>query len=232
MRNRTIIGLSSLLLGVLTACAIAPPVPPPEGEVPLTAGIFLEPEGRFVLPEGVKIRPIYPKGIDTTKSCEGFRGRLYNDAAYYCTIAYGHLVKKSPCDGNEPREFRIGLTEPQGADLLVHDMGAAQRAVMIMVTADLTDGQYAALCDFVFNVGPSNLQHSTLLKVVNDQQFDRVPAQFQRWVRAGGKVIDGLKTRREREIKLFFDGMPIPRAAPAEGEDVSEIDIRIGESLR
>lgn len=215
---------SLLLSAIVCGCAT---VVPTEEEA-LTPGIFLEPEVRAALPQGVEPRPVFAKGLATTKLSEGFRSRLYNDAARYCTIAYGHLIRKAPCDGSEPVTFRLGVTEPQGAELLTTDMGGAQIAVMTMVSVALTDGQYAALCDFVYNVGPSNLQKSELLRAVNAKQFDRVPSQLLRWVNAGGRTIEGLKTRRTREIELFFDGLPIPREAPPAGEDLSPIDIRTG----
>jgi len=195
----------------------------------LTPGIFLEPEYRAVLPEGIELRPVYQKGIDLTKLSEGFRGELYNDAAGYCTIGYGHLIKHARCDGSEPRTFRDGITEPEGEELLRTDMRTPRHAVMTAVSIDLTDGQYAALCDFVFNVGTGNFRSSTLLKRVNARRFDDVPFQFRRWVYAGGKPLAGLETRREREIELFFDGIGIPRAVPSPDEDLSPIDIRLGE---
>ncbi len=213
-----------LLVLMLTACATVVPTE----EDALTPGIFLEPEVRAVLPQGVELRPVSAQGLGVTKRSEGFRSRLYNDAARYCTIAYGHLIKKAPCDGSEPSTFRLGLTEPQGAELLTTDMAGAQVAVMTMVNFALTDGQYAALCDFVYNVGPSNLQKSELLRAVNAKQFERVPAQFLRWVNAGGRTLEGLRMRRHREIELFFDGLPMPREAPPVGEDLSLIDIRTG----
>ena len=198
----------------------------------LTAGIFLEPEERFVLPPGVEIRPVFDKGIELTKVSEGFRSRLYNDAAGYCTIAYGHLLKKARCDGTEPEEFKRGVTEPRGTEILRKDMNRAEIAVMRLATSELTEGQYGALCDFVFNVGSGNLTRSALLKVVNARQYDRVPFQFRRWIFAGGKELPGLKARREKEISLFFEGIGIPRAAPLADEDLTPIDIRTGEAVQ
>lgn len=193
-------------------------------------GILAEPEQRRALPAGVEVRKVYDDGINVTKTSEGFRSKRYNDAARYCTIAYGHLLKKAPCDGTGPEvEFRDGITEPQGVSLLRKDMEKAEVAVMTLVDVQLTDGQYAALCDFVFNAGSGNFQSSTLRKVVNARQFDDVPTQFRRWVKAGGKEWPGLKTRREKEVELFFVGMAIPRAVPREGEDLSPIDIQTGE---
>jgi len=195
----------------------------------MTAGIFLDDPERGLLPPGVELRSVYDRGIDLTKTSEGFVSNLYNDAAGYCTIAYGHLLKRSNCDGTEPPHFLRGVTEPQGAELLIEDMAGAQVTVMTSVEADLTDGQYAALCDFVFNVGSRNFRSSTLLKVVNAGDFPSVPFQLRRWVFAGGREFPGLKTRRENEIELFFDGLPIPRVAPPAEMDLEPIDIRTGE---
>ncbi|MGH8521892.1 MAG: lysozyme [Gammaproteobacteria bacterium] len=229
--NQTIKGLMGggfiFAMGVLEGCATVS-----EAEFPtvdsLTPGIFLEPAERAVLPPGTPIRKVYSRGIELTKASEGFRSRLYNDAAGYCTIGFGHLLKKSRCNGTEPTEFRNGVSEPQGAELLRKDMTQAEISVMTATKHRLTDGQYAALCDFVFNVGSGNLRKSSLLKAVNARQYDRVPGQFLRWTIAGKKVLKGLKKRREKEIELFFEGLPVPRAVLAE-EDLAPIDILTGE---
>ncbi len=180
----------------------------------LTSGIFLEPETRFVLPPGIELRKVFDPRIELTKQSEGFRSRLYNDAADYCTIAYGHLVKFAPCDGPEPKEFQSGVTTAKGTELLRTDMEKAERAVTMLTDVELDDGQYAALCDFVYNVGSGNFRDSTLRKVINANQHERAPFQFRRWVKAGGRELPGFVTRRENEIELFFDCIPVPRAAP------------------
>ncbi len=195
-----------------------------------TPGILIEPAPRDVDLGGIELREVYEPGIQLTKQSEGFVSELYNDAANYCTIAYGHLIKLAPCDGTEPEEFLQGFTEPQGAELLVNDMAKSQLAVMREVKAELSDGQYAALCDFVFNVGSGNFKRSTLLKVINANNFDNVPFQLLRWVKAGGRELAGLKTRRENEIALFFEGIAMPRALPGDDVDTSPVDIDQGES--
>jgi GH24 family phage-related lysozyme (muramidase) len=195
----------------------------------LTSGIFLDAEARAVLPPGVDLRKVSSEGLALTKQSEGFVSRLYHDAAGYCTIGYGHLLKKARCDGSEPSHMRGGIAEPDAAELLTADMEIAEIAVMNAVNVPLTDGQFAALADFVFNVGSGNFRRSTLLSVLNQGQHDRVPHQLRRWVKAGGREWPGLKTRREREIGLYFQGLAIPRSAPPEDEDISEIDVRSGE---
>jgi lysozyme len=193
----------------------------------LAPGIFLETRDT---PRGeVSLRAVSDAGLRLTKTSEGFVDRLYNDAAGYCTIAYGHLIAKAPCPATAPAEFLSGIDEPRGEALLVSDMAAARQGVTQVVKVELTDGQYAALCDFAYNVGVVNLQHSTLLAAINAQEFERVATQFRRWVFAGGKELPGLKTRRENEIALFFEGLSTPRGTPRADEQVGPVDIRAGE---
>jgi GH24 family phage-related lysozyme (muramidase) len=195
----------------------------------LPPGELVASEGRDLPPQGISLRAVYPPGIKVTKLSEGWVPHLYNDAVLYCTIGYGHLIKKAPCNGTEPAEFRSGLTKPRGEELLVADLSSSQYAVMVSVKVRLTDGQFAALTDFVFNIGSANFRKSTLLEVVNANQRERVPVQLRRWVLAKGKPLAALKTRREREIELFFDGIPKVRAVPRPGEDLSPIDIEKGQ---
>jgi lysozyme len=187
---------------------------------------ILQEETRDVLPQGMVLRKVYTKGIELTKVSEGWVPRRYNDAAGYCTVGYGHLLKKKNCDGtgNEV-EFLKGISEKRGEELLIQDMASAQATVQLSAPEDLSNGQFAALVDFTFNAGGANFKSSTLLKVVKQNKFDAVPAQFRRWTFAGGSEFKGLKTRREEEIKLFFDGQPIPKPAPIPGEDLSPLDI-------
>ena len=204
----------------------------------MTPGIFLDSE-RALLPPGLMSgsRAILPpgwrglsdQGLMLTEDSEGFVPDLYNDAAGYCSIAFGHLIKRARCDGSEPAEFEDGMSRARGTELLVRDMLIAQAEVQMEVTAKLSDGEYAALCDFVYNVGGANFRRSTLRKVVNHYQLERVPGQFRRWVLAGGRRSSALRTRRNNEIALFFEGLSLPRALPPAGEDLSVIDVRIGE---
>jgi len=218
---------------VVAALTLAPMFPLLDGCVPSrpdkpTNVIFLEDE-RALLPQGEQLRPYHPKGLQLTKESEGWMDHLYNDAAGYCTVGYGHLCYKQRCDGRTPAEYVKGIAETTGTRLLQVDMQRAQVAVQLAIPRhmELLNGlQYAALCDFVFNVGGANFRTSTLLKVVLDRQFERVPAQLKRWVLAKGVKYDGLVTRREREIALFFEGQTFPKAVPRADEDLSDLDIQ------
>ena len=113
--------------------------------------------------------------------------------------------------------------------LLVEDMRRAQRAVMSLVTSELNDAQFAALCNFTYSVGVDKLRNSTLLKVINAGEQQRVPFQWRRWIQRDGKENARLKLRREREIALYFEGSEVPAESPA-GEDLTPVDIKVGEA--
>jgi GH24 family phage-related lysozyme (muramidase) len=219
--------LAVALLGVvLAACGAARAEPETDEPEPyLVPRIFLESWEPRVVPRRVVIRRVYPKGIELTATMEGFREQLYDDPAGYCTIGFGHLVKRARCDGTEPERFRRGLPREQGLELLRTDMGLAERAVLALARVDLSDGQFAALCDFTYNVGGGALERSTLLKYLNSGEYEKVPTQLRRYVFAGGRRLKGLARRRELEIELFYDGQVVPRRVPGPDEDVSPIDI-------
>ena len=227
----------ALIALVLTGCAVQKPIDV-MSEERLIPGIFLEEPSRAGLPRGVELRKISDLGLQITKDSEGFEPELYNDPAGFCTIGYGHLIKKSSCNGDErkelascdvsmPGEFTAAISYLRGEEILRCDMVLAEMAVTLHARDDLTDNEYSALVDFTFNVGAGNFKNSTLLRKVNAGNYQRIPYEFRRWVYANGKVYNGLKIRREKEIELFFGEKIVIRG---EMPDESElIDIRVGE---
>jgi len=97
----------------------------------------------------------------------------------------------------------VGLSDSQVLDLLKQDMTPAAQVVTNKVTVPLNQNQFDALTSFTFNVGGAAFSGSTLLKLLNQGQYDEVPPQLRRWNKAGGKVVQGLINRRENEIKLW-----------------------------
>lgn len=61
----------------------------------------------------------------------------------------------------------------------------------------------AALTDFAFNLGVGALRASTLRRRVLAGDWEAVPGELRRWVRAGGRVLPGLVRRREAEIEMI-----------------------------
>jgi lysozyme len=90
------------------------------------------------------------------------------------------------------------------ADLLLHsDVAGAVACVNRAVTTDISQSQFDALVDFVFNLGCARLLGSTLLRHVNTGEFELAAAQFLLWDHAGGVVVPGLLLRRQAEMAMF-----------------------------
>ncbi len=74
----------------------------------------------------------------------------------------------------------------------------------------LSDCQYAALVSFVFNAGAGALRSSTLRRRLNAGDYDCVPSELAKWVKAtdpntGRKVsLAGLVRRRAAEGELWL----------------------------
>ena len=133
--------------------------------------------------------------IPLIKEFEGCKLKAYKCPADVWTIGYGHTdgVK----EGDE-------ITQQEADRLLASDVDLFTSGVQRLVTSDINRNQLGALVSFAFNLGLGNLRHSTLLKLVNADDFIGAADQFPRWNKAGGKVLAGLTRRREAEKQLFL----------------------------
>ncbi len=137
---------------------------------------------------------ISQEGLSLIKKFEGCELEAYKCAAGVLTIGYGSTKDVKQGDT---------LTQEEADALLLHEMNEYEGYVKDSVTVDLDQNQFDALVSWVFNLGPSNLKASTMLKVLNNKEFEEVPSQIKRWNKAGGKVLQGLIRRREAEALLF-----------------------------
>lgn len=138
---------------------------------------------------------ISKEGLALIKKFEGCELEAYQCAAGIWTIAYGRI-----------KEVKEGhtCTQEQAEAWLDEELHEYQSYIDDMVEVDLEQCQFDALVSWVYNLGPSNLKSSTLLKVLNNSEYDEVPEQIKRWNKAGGKVLEGLVRRREAEALLFL----------------------------
>ena len=134
------------------------------------------------------------EGIDLIKHFEGCELEAYKCPAGVWTIGYGHI--KGVQEGDV-------ITEQQADDMLVEELEEYENYIHNLVNCPLNQNQFDALVSWVYNLGSSNLQASTLLKVLNAGDYAGVPAQMLRWNKAGGKVLEGLTRRRQAEADLF-----------------------------
>lgn len=138
---------------------------------------------------------ISEQGRRLIQDFEACRLEAYQCSAGVWTIGYGHT------DGVKPGDQ---ITVAQAEVWLAGDIAAAEKSVNTLVTASLSQGQFDALCAFVFNVGRAAFASSTLLKKLNAGDVVGAADEFLRWVHAGPKALKGLKRRRAEERALFL----------------------------
>ena len=133
-------------------------------------------------------------GLDLIKQFEGLYLKAYRCPAGVPTIGYGHTAGVA---------MGQTITQQQADDYLRRDVRQFERAVARLVTVPLTQGQFDALVSFAFNLGEGALAQSTLLRLLNAGDYAGAAAQFERWNKAGGRVLPGLVRRRAAERALF-----------------------------
>ena len=137
---------------------------------------------------------ISQEGLSLIKKFEGCELEAYKCAANVWTIGYGST------DGVKEG---MEISQERAEMLLLEDVEVFEESVNKLVEVPLEQNQFDALVSWTFNLGSTNLKNSTLLKVLNDKDYEGVPAQIKRWNKAGGKVLQGLIRRREAEALLF-----------------------------
>lgn len=134
------------------------------------------------------------EGLSLTETFESCRLIAYPDIKGVPTIGWGHT-----------QNVKLGdtCTQAQADAWLLQDVQHAVTTVNTLVKTPLTQHEFDALVDFVFNCGTGNFASSTMLKLLNAGDHDGAAHQFERWDHAGGQVVAGLLRRRRAEETEF-----------------------------
>ena len=138
-------------------------------------------------------------GFNLTKQFESCRLVAYPDpgtGGVPWSIGWGHA-------GSDVHEG-MTITQQQADLYLAEDVQKAVDTVNAKVHTDLTQNEFDALVDFVFNVGAGRFNGSTLLKCINENDMEGAARQFDRWDQADGRVLAGLVRRRQAETQEFL----------------------------
>lgn len=139
-------------------------------------------------------------GANLIKQFEGFRGVAYRDTGGVWTIGYGTI------------RYPNGVAVKQGdtctkeqADVWFNsDVQWVKDAIRNKVRVPLSQNQYDALASFIYNVGETAFNTSTLLAKLNRGDYIGASNEFGRWVNDNGQRIQGLVNRRKQEQTLFL----------------------------
>ena len=138
------------------------------------------------------------QGVDTIIGHEGIRLKAYPDSKGIPTIGVGTI--------RYPNGVRVKLgdtcTLAQALAWLTKDLSQFEKAINDDVKVPLSQPQFDALADFVYNIGAFAFHNSTLLKKLNRKDYDGAGKQFIVWVKQ-----PELMRRRIRETNLFTKGV-------------------------
>ena len=143
---------------------------------------------------------VSPFGVDLICSFEGKRLTAYDDGVGVWTIGFGTTVY--------PNSIKVkkgdACTEAQAKAYMAHDLKKFEATVNKAVTVQLNQNQFDALVSLAYNIGTNAFSKSTLVKKLNANDIRGAADQFDVWVNAGGKRMQGLVNRRTVEKALFL----------------------------
>ena len=147
------------------------------------------------------------------KHHEGVRLRPYRCPAGLWTIGVGHVMYPDQARLKMPERLLYPV-RPEDAHphtmedvdaLLASDLERFERGVARYCPAAIGhQDQFDALVSFAFNVGLGTLQRSVLRLKYNRGDIEGAAEQFDRYVRAAGKILPGLVKRRNDEKALLL----------------------------
>jgi len=151
----------------------------------------------LIIPHEGKVNQVYLDPVGVPTACYGQTG--YDLYGRKIEMGKGLRYTDEECDlmlaTNVPEYERelINLVKPNGAPIDGRFVSQYQKAGYI---------------SWVYNLGAGNLKASTMLKMLNAGDHEGACNQLVRWIRAGGKVLPGLVSRRGDEQSWCMGQVP------------------------
>lgn len=148
---------------------------------------------------------------------EGCILKVYQDVAGFPTVGIGHWIspediKLGSIKGEDKQGVytldlknvkKTGVTKKEAYEILDYDMNEYEEKIPKIVKVPLKECQLISLISFSFNVGIGGFKRSTLLRKLNEGDYNAPIIELPKWRKAGGKVIQGLVNRRAKEISMW-----------------------------
>lgn len=142
--------------------------------------------------------------IKSFESCKLTAYKALSTEKYY-TIGWGHY-------GADVKAGQT-ISQDEADALLFSDLQQFVKYTNTYTASlNLDQGQFDALVSFCYNCGPG-----TLKKLVSGRTVEEIAEHITDYTKSGGKVIDGLVRRRQKEKELF-----------CKGSEVKSMAIRVG----
>lgn len=130
------------------------------------------------------------------KEFEGYRSEAYQCSAGVWTIGYGSTTYP---DGTKVKRGDK-IDERTAEEMLGHYC----ENFIKYPKGNWTNSQKDALCSIIYNIGQSAFDRSSLKRHLERADWQAARTSWNKWIRAGGKVLKGLVRRRKKESEIFF----------------------------
>lgn len=125
---------------------------------------------------------------------EGLRLHAYQDSVGVWTLGYGHTSA-----AGTPHVYANSKITTAEADLILsQDLHQFEVAVTQAIKKPINQNQFDACCSLAFNIGAGRFMHSTVVKRINEGDFEGAANAFLMWVHP-----PELEGRRHDEVALF-----------------------------
>ena len=135
-------------------------------------------------------------------SATGFSGILayegFSDHAYQpvpgdrWTIGFGTTGGVKEGDVIDPS---------RAVDRAARDAEVTAQAIKACIKVPVSQGEFDAYVSLAYNIGTKAFCESTLVKKLNQEDYDGACREINRWVYFRGSVLPGLVTRRQAEYE-------------------------------
>lgn len=148
-------------------------------------------------------------GISQITSHEGLRLEAYDDAQPNKKITSASQVKGTLTIGyGHTKTARVGMkiTQAQAESLLRQDLQYFENRLAKLVKVDVNQNMVDSLLSFMYNIGDGNFAKSTVLKRLNQKDYQGVPDAILMWNKPAGII--GRRTSEAERFLLDFGVLP------------------------
>jgi len=141
------------------------------------------------------------EGYALIKRFEGCRLKSYRCPSGIWTIGFGNTFYE---DGTKVKDGDV-ITQQRADELAKFIIDQFAVTIAPFILQPLNDNQFSACVSLAYNIGTGGFKRSSVFKKLNiNPQDPTIADSFKLWNKGGGKVLNGLVTRREAEIQLYF----------------------------
>lgn len=143
------------------------------------------------------------QGLRALQKSEGFKPNAYQDSVGVWTIGYGTIR----LDG-KPVVKGQRITQERAADELAKFVSGLESGISAALGKSPTKQcEFDAFINLAYNIGLSAFLGSTALKRHIDGNKKGCAEAITWWNKAGGKTLQGLVNRRQREANMYLNGV-------------------------